>query len=136
MISVPSSFATHTLGASMRPSSFHCRTEAADAGASGHGRPVVPPPVGGSSNAAAAGSLADELTDELLARDGEVPIRDELTGVTERGRSPSSDRRQYPGYPGQLGNRGSSSVCGGADNSSRYLGDLGSGGVRAAPDFA
>jgi hypothetical protein len=35
MISVPSSFATHTLGASMRASSVHTRPEAADAGAAG-----------------------------------------------------------------------------------------------------
>ena len=34
---------------------------------------MVSPPVGGASNAAAAGSLADGLTDELLVRDGEVP---------------------------------------------------------------
>jgi len=33
----------------------------------------VPPPVGGASNAAAAGSLADGLTCELLVRGGEVP---------------------------------------------------------------
>jgi hypothetical protein len=33
---------------------------------------MVPPPVGGASTAAAAGSLADGLTDELLVRDAEV----------------------------------------------------------------
>src|SRR6516162_3106797 len=90
----------------------------------GHGRPMVPPPVGGASNAAAAGSLADGLTDELLVRGGEVPSGTSSQVLPRRAARRQVIERQYPGYPGRLGNRASSSVCGGADKSSRYLGDL------------
>jgi len=94
---------------------------------------MVPPPVGGAGNAAAAGSLADGLTDELLASGGEVP-----SGTSSRVLPRRAARRQViedsiPDIPDGWETGKLKRLRAGAGKSSRYPVDLASGGVRAAP---
>ena len=97
---------------------------------------MVPPPVGGASNAAAAGSLADELTDELLVREGEVPSGTSCQVLPRRAARRQVIEHSIPDIPDGWETGEAKALAGGADKSSRYLDDLAPGGVRAAPDFA
>jgi hypothetical protein len=97
---------------------------------------MVPPPVGGASNAAAAGSLADGLTDELLACDGEVPSGTSSQVLPRRAARRQVIEDSIPDIPDGWEPGKLKRLRGGAGKSSRYLDDLAPGGVRAAPDFA
>jgi hypothetical protein len=97
---------------------------------------MVPPPVGGASNAAAAGSLADGLTDELLVRDGEVPSGTSSQVLPRRAARRQVIEDSIPDIPDGWETGKAQAFAGGAGKPGRYLDDLAPGGVRAAPDFA
>src|SRR6516162_1547997 len=132
MISVPSSFATHTLGASMHASSFHCRPEAADAGAAGtDGRWSRLP-----SAVPATQRQPDRWPTSLLTSCWSV------RGRCRQGRAfrcyrRGTARRQVikdsiPDIPDGWETGEAQAFAGGADKCSRYLGDLAPGGVQPA----
>ena len=93
---------------------------------------MVPPPVGGASNAAAAGSLADGLTDELLVHDGEVPSGTSAQVLPRRAARRQVIEDSIPDIPDGWEPGEGQPFAAGAGQSSRYLGDLAPGGVQAA----